>query len=560
MSQRLRVLIAVAALTLCTSSTAFAANASIEQTRNGVATATTTPIPSWVSGNAGASNSHYLESHSIPYRTIMTGLPTDGTVIELTIDYAIKKSNQYAIDYLTQYQRLLPHVGFSHSNPEVINPLTGVSGVSALVTTAPIPLPTKNLVVDPDGTGSDPAAPQPVTSAQALPASERVMTLFGGTLIDVTYVTEGDVSLATSTSDTQVKVRFTANSATAVLAWGGHIACRWDWGFNGTTPRSAGGISGSSYHMALVTWSLGSLGSQDRSMSTDAVYPVPKCGVTNLGPFCAGTTNVHTAPTGMESYSWTLIGNTSGAVHRRQQHRLVGDRVLGHERRTVHRRGDDGRQRVHEVVRRYGDGARPGDRGRGRRPGGVREQPAGAARGRGNRRQREVERRRGHVQSLEHRGERDLHADRLRDHGGQRDAHAHQHADRGHLPGGQRPDEDHDQQGGDRQRGRRPDRVRNEPAGHAGGCGGRRRHQRHVERRRGHVHAEREHAERHLPALGRRDRGGQRHAHAHQRRPGRAVRRRERRDEDHDQPRRRPVNAGADLAVCSSARRRSSPA
>ena len=46
-----------------------AASASIEQVRNGVATAPATPLPSWVSGNAGASNAHYLESHSIAYRT-----------------------------------------------------------------------------------------------------------------------------------------------------------------------------------------------------------------------------------------------------------------------------------------------------------------------------------------------------------------------------------------------------------------------------------------------------------------------------------------------------------
>src|SRR5580765_3566709 len=107
LSQRLRVFVAVAALALGTSRSASAGvNASLEQVRNGTATATSTPTPTWVSGNAGASNSHYLESHSIPYRAVMTGLPTNGTVIEITLDYAIKRSNSYAIDYLTQYQRL----------------------------------------------------------------------------------------------------------------------------------------------------------------------------------------------------------------------------------------------------------------------------------------------------------------------------------------------------------------------------------------------------------------------------------------------------------------------
>src|SRR5205085_1883651 len=246
------------------------------------------------------------------YRTVMDQLPTDGTVVSLVIGYDVKVSGSYAIDYLTQYQRLVPHVLFSHRNPEVIAPLSGVAGVAPVVTTAPIPLPARNLVIDPDGAGSEPAAAQPATSMAALPDSQRVMTLFGGNLIDVAYVTEGDP--AAKSSETQVRVRFTATSPKVVLAWGGHIACRWDWGFNADgTPRSAGGISGSSYHMRLDNWSFGSLGNMDRSMSTDAVFPVPTCAISNTGPFCAGTTNTHIAPAGMETYQWTLASNTSGA-------------------------------------------------------------------------------------------------------------------------------------------------------------------------------------------------------------------------------------------------------
>ena len=291
-----------------------APSASLEQVRNGLATATSTPAPAWVTGNAGASNSHFLESHSIPYRTVMNNLPTDGTVIELVVAYNVKRSGSYAIDFLTQYQRVLPHVLFSHNQPEAFDPLAGVTGVSSTVSTTAIPAPTQNLVVDPDGANAELAAPEPATSMNALSAAERVMTLYGGTLLDATYVAEGDVNLATSSSETQLRIRFTADSPKAVLAWGGHIACRWDWGFNADgTPRSAGGISGSSYHMRLVGWNLGSVGNQDRSMSTDAVYPVPQCGVSNLGPFCANSINTHSAPTGMETYGWTLFDNTSGA-------------------------------------------------------------------------------------------------------------------------------------------------------------------------------------------------------------------------------------------------------
>jgi hypothetical protein len=312
---RILATIALLALGVLTAGAAHAAaSASIEQVRNGQATETSTPTPQYGTGNAGASNSHYLESHSISYRSVMDGLPTDGTVIELIIGYDVKRSGSYALDYLTHYQRLLPHVLFKHNLPEVFDPLVGVTGVPTTFTTATIPVPTRSVVIDPDGAESEPPAPQPTTNAAALPDAERAMTLFGGNLIDVTYLTEADVALGVRSSESQVRVRFTATNPKAVLAWGGHIASRWDWGFNGTTPRSAGGISGSSYHMRLIGWNLGSIGSMDRSMSTDAVFPVPRCGISNLGTFCAGSSNTHTAPAGMESYSWIITDNTAGAT------------------------------------------------------------------------------------------------------------------------------------------------------------------------------------------------------------------------------------------------------
>ena len=133
---RFATLPAVLALSLTIAGSAFAApSASIEQVRNGIATAPTTPIPSWGTGNAGGSNSHYLESHSTAYRTVMDGLPTDGTVIELILGYDVKRSGSYALDYLTHYQRLLPHVLFGHRDPEVFDPLSGVTGVAPTITT-----------------------------------------------------------------------------------------------------------------------------------------------------------------------------------------------------------------------------------------------------------------------------------------------------------------------------------------------------------------------------------------------------------------------------------------
>ena len=230
----------------------------------------------WVNGNAGPEHSHYAEGHSIPYRARMTELPVGGTVV-IELGYDIKHGGKHALDFLTHYQRLLPHGGFGHT-PEVVTPFdilgNGVQGVSSTFSEHPIPVPV------PDFHGS-PVAGQPAARFNSLPAGERVMTLWGGTIEDIQYGTNGDLTAAQS--ETTILITFTptsdangngAKTTTAVLAWGGHIARTADWG------AGAGTISGSPYHMRIKDWtgdpSLGNLGNQDRSLKVEAVFPAGK--------------------------------------------------------------------------------------------------------------------------------------------------------------------------------------------------------------------------------------------------------------------------------------------
>ena len=67
-------------------------------------------------------------------------------------------------------------------------------------------------------------------------------------------------------SSTSITITFTATSATPVLAWGGHIADRKDWGSN----NSALAITGSPFHMRVLALD-GSGGNQDRGLSSSAV-------------------------------------------------------------------------------------------------------------------------------------------------------------------------------------------------------------------------------------------------------------------------------------------------
>src|SRR4029077_17721362 len=64
----------------------------------------------------------------------------------------------------------------------------------------------------------------------------------------------------------QIAITFSASVGNPVLAWGGHIASRADWGAN----NSAVAISGSPYHMRLIDLD-GAGGNQDRSLSEGAV-------------------------------------------------------------------------------------------------------------------------------------------------------------------------------------------------------------------------------------------------------------------------------------------------
>ena len=245
------------------SNAAFAGpTADLDQCRNGSAASPNNCLDlgggtGWVNGNVGSSGAHLLESYSIPYRVVMKNLPLN-TSITLTLGYDIKHSDKHAIDYLTHYNRLEPHFQFGHA-AETIDPKSGVSGVSTTVGTFTIPAPSSTSLCN------SPVANQPTNSFNALSAGEKLMTLFGGTITGMAYVSQG--CLTDSTAETEISVTFTVDSSTAILAFGGHIASRGVWGLD----KSAANINGSPYHMQLIGWSLGSLGGQDRSLSAGAV-------------------------------------------------------------------------------------------------------------------------------------------------------------------------------------------------------------------------------------------------------------------------------------------------
>jgi uncharacterized repeat protein (TIGR01451 family) len=185
-----------------------------------------------VNGNLGASKSVYFEGDSIPYRMRFGNLSLASHYVD--IEWDTTKSGKHALDYITTFNRTVTDA----------NPCVGVAGCSGF-TTFPIP-----------------ADPQNASISQ-LPGDFRI---YGGTITSVSAYSYPNGPGFTGDKSARLRVTFTASVTNPVLAWGGHIATRLDWGTGG----SAVAISGSPYHTRLISLD-GSGGNQDRSLSAAAV-------------------------------------------------------------------------------------------------------------------------------------------------------------------------------------------------------------------------------------------------------------------------------------------------
>jgi len=136
-----------------------------------------------VNGNLGAQRYHYAEGMSAPYRAVLTDLPT-GITITLQIGFDIKHSDKNAIDYLTSYNRLQPHTQYGHT-AEAVQPTDGVAGPLVEGPAFNLPAPT--------GLNS-PVPGQTAASFKALPAGEKKIFIWNGTISNRQYIDQGDLT------------------------------------------------------------------------------------------------------------------------------------------------------------------------------------------------------------------------------------------------------------------------------------------------------------------------------------------------------------------------------
>ena len=206
------------------------------------------PPTGWVSGN---NDGLLYEGDTIPYRALMSKLIVDNQY-SLTIKWDTTKAGKHAIDYLKTYDATI-------LNADACSGLgLPVGFCDAATSTYEIP-PDTFMQSAPDWIGVQ---------------DEGEFTMFGGTITGLSPYTpplsyDGDTT-------TYITIYYTANTPDVLLAWGGHIGERADWGQD----NSAVFISGSPYHMAISDFydetndvALSS-GSMDLQLSAEAViYP-----------------------------------------------------------------------------------------------------------------------------------------------------------------------------------------------------------------------------------------------------------------------------------------------
>ena len=217
-------------------------SANLDQCANGAA-----PSPSsdgcdsaaadWVNGNLGSSKAVYFEGDSIPYRMLFDNLSTSGSHT-VTIEWDTTKSSKHALDYIDSFNQSVLNA----------NPCLGVTGCN---------FATPNLF-------AIPADPQ-VVGAGVTPNAGN-FAMYGGTITGVSAYSYSNGPGFLGDKSASLTLTFTASVANPVLAWGGHISSRRDWGLN----NSAVAIPGSPYHTRLIDLD-GAGGNEDRSLSADAV-------------------------------------------------------------------------------------------------------------------------------------------------------------------------------------------------------------------------------------------------------------------------------------------------
>ena len=179
----------------------------------------------WVNGNINQSKANYFEGEAIPYRVVIDPAVI-GHEYEITIGYDAVVSDKNAIDYLATYNH-----DVTSADPCSGDSLCALASPSS---TAAVPADMRMQLGRDIGDSSDDIAQIP-----------GEFTVWGGTIVSVGGYNYPTDFAYTGSHEITLTLRIEATADIVVLAWGGHMASRLDWGIaNGVV-----NLRGSPFHM-----------------------------------------------------------------------------------------------------------------------------------------------------------------------------------------------------------------------------------------------------------------------------------------------------------------------
>ncbi|MEP5567689.1 MAG: hypothetical protein ABJN62_07645 [Halioglobus sp.] len=225
----------------------------------------------WTSGNVNGQKATYFEGDSVAYRMYLEGLEI-GETYQMTFQWDATQGDKNALDYVTSYNATVANA----------NPCQGLAtALNCANAPSTVAIPFDNVMGRGRGVFSGP--PFVVNTGQLAIWGGDTLSLQGGEVGIEPFDYDPDVPAAPTqppyavTTKISATVQFVATSSDAIIAWGGHISTRMDWGES----NSAINITGSPYHMRLViVEDMGTLtdagtfaqGSKDVQLSADAVF------------------------------------------------------------------------------------------------------------------------------------------------------------------------------------------------------------------------------------------------------------------------------------------------
>jgi hypothetical protein len=256
---------------LVTGGTVFAApstDASVSdysQCANDKPPSTSTACPSkWINGILNANNSHYHEDQVTPQR-LFVDLPRNGPAAGRTIilKYLDRKGQggvgNHAYDSLGQWN-------YTQTTADRCQDVTPANCPGGLESTFTIPSDT-TAVADSNGSPGD------STANHELPAANRYMSMFGGTITGISAPIHDNAN-GSGDDYAQVTVTYSVTSTPAKveLLFGGHLAASAGprgWGSN----VGASFINGGPYHIKLIQLDSSSIGNRDNQIQSSAILP-----------------------------------------------------------------------------------------------------------------------------------------------------------------------------------------------------------------------------------------------------------------------------------------------